>query len=63
MKMKKKRQARKNVIHGRKPFLTPILRASENDLGNDYGYNEDIICLVSRLIKWFIKRGHTNGHH
>ena len=45
---------RKNVIHGRKPFIMPIQKTGENDLdkprGNDYGYNEGTICLVSRLI-------------
>ena len=52
MKMKggeeKKRHARKNYIHGRKPFITLILRNGESDLhepqGNDYEYNEDTIC-------------------
>ena len=51
---KKKQRARKNVIHGRKPFITPIRRTGENDLdeprGNNYGYNEGTICLVSRSI-------------
>ena len=51
MKMKggeeKKRHARKNYIHGRKPFITLILRNCESDLhepqGNDYEYNEGTI--------------------
>ena len=37
---KKKRHARKNYIHGRKPFITLIIRNCESDLhepqGNDY---------------------------
>ena len=45
---------RKNAIHGRKLFITPIRRTDENDLdepqGNDYGYNEGTVYLVSRLI-------------
>ena len=49
---KKKQRMRKNVIHGRKPFITPIRRTSENNLhkprGNGDGYNEGTICLVSR---------------
>ena len=54
MKMKggggveKKRHARKNYIHGRKPIITLILRNCESDLhepqGNDYEYNEGTIC-------------------
>ena len=51
MKMKgeeKKRHERKNYIHGRKPFITLILRNCESDLhepqGNDYEYNEGTIC-------------------
>ena len=51
MKQRKKRRARKNVIHGRKPFITPIQNTGENDLhelrGNDYEYNEGTICLVN----------------
>ena len=58
MKMKveleKKRHARKNLIHGRKPFIIPKQITSENDLhellGNDCGYNEGTICVVSRYI-------------
>ena len=38
----------KNDIHGRKPFITLILRNCESDLrepqGNDYEYNEGTIC-------------------
>ena len=48
---KKKQCTRKNVIHGRKPFIIPIQEASENDLHelqvNNYGYNEGTICLVN----------------
>ena len=44
----KKRHARKNYIHGRKPFIILILRNCESDLhepqGNDYEYNEGTIC-------------------
>ena len=39
------------VIHGRKPFITPIQEIDESDLHklqvNDYGYNEGTICLVN----------------
>ena len=45
---RKKRHAHKNYIHGRKPFITLILRNCESDLhepwGNDYEYNEGTIC-------------------
>ena len=48
MKEEKNRHARKNDIHGRKPFITLILRNCESDLhepqGNDYEYNEGTIC-------------------
>ena len=41
----------KNVIEGRKPFITSIQESGENDLHelkvNDYGYNEGTICLVN----------------
>ena len=51
MKQRKKRRVRKNVIEGRKSFITPIQNTGENDLhelrGNDYGYNEGTICLVN----------------
>ena len=44
---RKKRHASKNYIHGRKPFITLILRNCESDLhepqGNDYEYNEGIL--------------------
>ena len=44
MKEEKKRHVCKNYIHGRKPFITLILRNCESDLhepqGNDYEYNE-----------------------
>ena len=47
MKQRKNHVAiRKNAIHRRKPFITPIQKTVENDLHklwvNDYGYNEDI---------------------
>ena len=45
---RKKRHARKNDIHGGKPFITLILRNCESNLhepqGNDYEYNEGTIC-------------------
>ena len=45
---RKKRHVRKNNIHGRKPFITLILRNCESNLhepqGNDYEYNEGTIC-------------------
>ena len=45
---RKKRHAHKNYIHGRKPFITLILRNCESDLHepqeNDYEYNESTIC-------------------
>ena len=55
MKMKveleKKRRARKNVIHGRKPFIMPKQKTGGNDphelLGNDCGCNEGTICVVN----------------
>ena len=51
---KKKRRTRKNYIHGWKPFITPMWRTGENDLheprGDDYGYSEGTICLLSGLI-------------
>ena len=71
---KKKRRASKNYIHGRKPFITSMLRTSENDLheprGEDYVYNKGTICLVSRLIgdkgmifrAWAHKRTPLNLH-
>ena len=47
----KKRCVRKNVIHGRKLFITPKQKTSKNDLhellGNDCGYNEGTICVVN----------------
>ena len=49
---KKEKHACKNVIEGRKPFITPMQNTSENELHelreNDYRYNEDTICLVNR---------------
>ena len=78
MKMKqetrKKQHARKDVIHGRKPFIMSMWRTGENDLhepqGDDYGYNKGTICLVSRLIRgkamvfqaWAHKRTPLNLH-
>ena len=55
MKMKetriRKRHARKNITHRRKPFITPIQETSENDLhqlwANNCGHNEGTICLVN----------------
>ena len=48
---KKKRCVRKNVIHGRKPFITSKQKTGENDLhellGNNCGYNEGTICVVN----------------
>ena len=54
MKMKgggggeEKNDRRVKIIHGRKPFITLILRNCESDLhelqGNDYEYNEGTIC-------------------
>ena len=45
---RRKRRARKNIIHGRKPFITFMLRNGESDLhepqGDDYEYNEGTIC-------------------
>ena len=41
-RIRKKQCACKNVIHGRKPFITSKQKTAENDLhellGNDYGY-------------------------
>ena len=50
---KKKRRVRKNVIHGKKPFIAnaQIKKTGGNDLhellGNDCGYNEGTICVLS----------------
>ena len=45
---RKKRHACKNDIHGRKLFITLILRNCESNLrepqGNDYEYNEGTTC-------------------
>ena len=53
MKMKveeKKRRMCKNVIHGRKAFITPKQKTGENNLHklleNDCGYNEGTIYSV-----------------
>ena len=40
---RKKRHARKNYIHGKKPFITLISDLLEPQ-GNDYEYNEGTIC-------------------
>ena len=49
---RKKRCVRKNVIHGRKPFIMLKQKTGENDwhelLGNDCEYNEGTICVVNR---------------
>ena len=49
-RIRKKRHVRKSIIHGRKPFIKPKQKTSENDLhellGNDCGYNEGTICVV-----------------
>ena len=49
-KIRKKQRTRKSIIHGRKPFITPKPKTSENDLhellGNDCGCNEGTICAV-----------------
>ena len=50
-RIRKKRHVRKNVIHGRKPFIMPKQKAGGNDLhellGNDCGYNEGTICVAN----------------
>ena len=50
-RIRKKRRVRKNVINGRKPFITSKQKTGENDLhellGNDCGYNEGTICVVN----------------
>ena len=52
--IRKKRRVRKNVIHGRKLFITSKQKTSESDLhkllGNDCGYNEGTICVVNGCI-------------
>ena len=54
LELEKKRRARKSIIHGRKPFITPKQKTGENDLhkllGNDCGYNEGTICVVNERI-------------
>ena len=62
---------RKNVNHGRKPFIMPKQKNSEDDLhellGNDCGYNEGTIYIVNvgELVfkGWFFECRHTNGCH
>ena len=48
------KRVRKNIIHRRKPFITPIQETGENDLyqlqAKDCGYNEGTICLVNGQI-------------
>ena len=48
---KKKRQARKNVIDGRKHFIGHLHKTGEDDWdklrANDSGYSEGTICLVN----------------
>ena len=55
---RKKRRARKNLIHGRKPFIMPKQKTGENDLhellGNDCGYSEGTIYVLNGFIS--IKR-------
>ena len=47
-RIRKKRCPHKNVIHGRKPFIMPKQKTSENNLlGNNCGYNEGTICVVN----------------
>ena len=50
-RIRKKRRTCKYVIHGRKPFIMPKQKTSENNLhellGNDCGYNEGTICVVN----------------
>ena len=50
-RIRKKRRVRKNVIDGRKPFVTPKQKTGENNLhellGNNCGYNEGTICVVN----------------
>ena len=66
----RKNDTHKNVIHGRKPFIMPKQNTGENNLhellGNDYGYNEGTICVVTGelvLRGWFLERGRMNGRH
>ena len=51
VELEKKRRARKSIIHGRKPFITPKQKTGENDLhellGNDCGYNEGTIYVLN----------------
>ena len=53
-RIRKKRRARKNVIHGREPFIMSKQNTGENDLhellGNDCGYNEGTICVYSEWV-------------
>ena len=67
---KKIRRTHKNVIHGRKLFITTIPKTGENNLHelrvNNSGYNEGTICLVNgELVPrgWFFERGRTDGCH
>ena len=67
-----KNDMRRNVIHGRKLFITLKQKVGENDLhellGNDCGYNEGTIyvvngCVILVLRGWFFECGRTNGRH
>ena len=55
MKMKetKKKHTRVKLYSWKEAFIMPMWRTGENDLhepqGDDYGYNEGTICLVSGL--------------
>ena len=54
LELEKKQRARKSIIHGRRPFITPKQKTGENDLhellGNDCGYSEGTICVVNERI-------------
>ena len=53
---KKKQRGRKNLIHGRKPFIMPKQKTGENDLhkllGNNCEYNELRYYLCSKWVNW-----------
>ena len=53
-RIRKKRCARKNIIHGRKTFITPKQKTGENYLhellGNDCGYNEGTYYLCNKWV-------------
>ena len=52
LELEKKQRARKSIIYGRKPFITPKQKTGGNNLhkllGNDCEYNEGTICVVNR---------------